>query len=268
MELTELRQQYPMESLEGRLPIRPAAPDRYAHPERLDKLESNVEDEWKHHYRSVALRRLHEDSVDTFVNSAGFGVGRVARMVDPRVLREALPDRPPVPQPDYIDPFVPPAVELSDALSNWDTTAIGQLHDDGVIDFLNPRGFGYVKDRRHVAGFQRHAMTKVPAAKSAWAVAHLDLVGLVVHEKPVVYVSASLPRMEELGVIPTRPPDEFEAAGLEALRKGEYLYARGTADKVRMIGAIRATRQCVECHGGARGDLLGAFSYGLRRGNG
>jgi mono/diheme cytochrome c family protein len=30
-----------------------------------------------------------------------------------------------------------------------------------------------------------------------------------------------------------------------------------------MLGAVRSTRQCVACHGGDRGDLLGAFSYAL-----
>ena len=30
-----------------------------------------------------------------------------------------------------------------------------------------------------------------------------------------------------------------------------------------MLGAIRSAKQCVQCHGGQRGDLLGAFSYTL-----
>jgi hypothetical protein len=51
---------------------------------------------------------------------------------------------------------------------------------------------------------------------------------------------------------------------LEALRKGEDLYFHGTEDKARMMGSIRAVKQCLQCHGGSRGDLLGAFSYGLR----
>jgi hypothetical protein len=32
-----------------------------------------------------------------------------------------------------------------------------------------------------------------------------------------------------------------------------------------MLGLARSVKQCVACHGGARGDLLGAFSYVLRR---
>ena len=32
------------------------------------------------------------------------------------------------------------------------------------------------------------------------------------------------------------------------------------AGRVRVLGAIRAAKQCIDCHGGGRGDLLGAFS--------
>ena len=52
----------------------------------------------------------------------------------------------------------------------------------------------------------------------------------------------------------------LEADGLDALRKGDELFVRDH----RMLGAVRATKQCLECHGGNRGDLLGAFSYTLR----
>jgi hypothetical protein len=187
----------------------------------------------------------------------------MVRVADPQILREPLPDRPPVPQPDYLRPSAPPDALLAD-LRGWDPGAMGRLHDDGVLDFVNPRGFGFVKDRR-VAGFQRHGMTKVPSSVAAWVVAHVELVGLVVHEEPVVYVSANLPRMDDVRTVPTRPLDPFESEALDALRGGEEVYARGAGGSARMVGAIRATRQCVVCHGGSRGDLLGAFCYGLRR---
>jgi len=47
---------------------------------------------------------------------------------------------------------------------------------------------------------------------------------------------------------------------LATLRKGEDLYVR----EDRMLGSIRSTKQCIACHGGERGVLLGAFSYTLR----
>ena len=76
------------------------------------------------------------------------------------------------------------------------------------------------------------------------------------------YRSDKLPRMDELKDAPTRPPDEFEAAALEKLRAGADLHVGD--DGTRFLGAVRSAKQCVECHGGERGALLGAFSYRLR----
>jgi hypothetical protein len=136
-----------------------------------------------------------------------------------------------------------------------------------VIDFVNPKGFGFIKDRRHVAGFQEHQFSRQPDPTQGWALRTLDLVGLVVHEGPVAYVSANLPRMDELRKAPTRPLDPFETAGLAALRRGEDLFVRDTTDgRRRVLGAIRSGKQCLSCHGGERGELLGAFSYTLAGG--
>jgi hypothetical protein len=71
--------------------------------------------------------------------------------------------------------------------------------------------------------------------------------------------------MDELRAAPTRAPDAFETAGLGAIRKGEEGFAAQRPDVLRYLGAIRSAKQCVECHGGQRGDLLGAFAYTLRR---
>ena len=131
------------------------------------------------------------------------------------------------------------------------------------FDFINFENFGYVKDRRHVAGFQSHRFSKVPEPTDGWRIETLDLVGLLLHEKPVAYVSANLPRMDELKKAPTRPLDRFETGGLKKLRGGEDLVTAEAGANLRMFGAIRSAKQCVDCHGGQRGDLLGAFSYTL-----
>ena len=63
---------------------------------------------------------------------------------------------------------------------------------------------------------------------------------------------------------PTRPLDRFERFALPTLERGEDLFVSEAGDGLRMLGAVRSARQCVKCHGGSRGDLLGAFSYTLR----
>ena len=64
---------------------------------------------------------------------------------------------------------------------------------------------------------------------------------------------------------PTRALDKFELSGLETIRSGEDIVVADTAKGLRMLGAIRNAKQCIECHAGQRGDLLGAFSYSLRK---
>lgn len=270
-EFVQLRQQYPYESLEERLPPRPSRePSPVSNPKRLNQLEEEIAKEsgWVYDSRAGQLKRIHETSVEGFVNSAGFGVGRVMRPSEPdaQTLKNDR-DRSP-PQPDYLTPFIKPTSVLSATVPDWDSLKIERMHDRGILDFVNPKGFGYVKDRGHVAGFQSHGMTKAPDSSDAWVVARIDLVGLLRQEKPVVYVSANLPRMDELRAVPTRRLDDFEAEALKSLQGGEDLFVRGTNDKALMLGAIRATKQCLDCHGGNRGDLLGAFSYGLRRQDG
>ena len=64
---------------------------------------------------------------------------------------------------------------------------------------------------------------------------------------------------------PTRPLNAFEQEELGALRRGGDLMVQERADRVYMLGSIRAVKQCVHCHHVPRGELLGAFSYKLVR---
>ena len=147
---------------------------------------------------------------------------------------------------------------------HW-TLALSAPHRDNVLDFVYPEGFGYYKDRQNVVGFRPHQFRRVPTRMDAWKLESLELVGLVVHEYAVVYVSDSLPRMDTLRTVPVRPLDAFESLALRELQEGESLVAREQQERLRVLGAVRAARQCVECHACERGELLGAFSYVLRK---
>jgi hypothetical protein len=210
--------------------------------------------------RAYSLRRLHEERVRLFVSSPGFGVARV--MGPEWGLREwPLEGRVEQPGSSTTPTSEPTAVQ---SLSAADEPDLLGLHRAGIVDFVNSRGFGYVKDRQHVAGFLPHAFSDAPRPVRRWAVERIDLIGLLVHPEPVAYVSERLPAMDELRGAPTRSLDAFEAAGLDAIRGGQALFFSPPAERTRMVGAIRSVRQCVGCHGGERGYLLGAFSYALR----
>ena len=124
-----------------------------------------------------------------------------------------------------------------------------------------------------MTGFQPHAFRKLPEPVTnsdktvRWLIDKLELVSLLKHDTPRVYVSANLPRMDDLRQhsAPTRTLDEFETDALARLRAGETLVLKEDHNELRMLGPIVAINQCLECHNVARGDLLGAFTYRLVR---
>jgi hypothetical protein len=293
-EYARLRDEFRYESLDDRLP-----PPRHnlSHllsadaAERLDRLE-NDNGMIRGMARSEALRPLHEAKVQQFLNSSGFGVTRMSGVKRYRYsLKDELrKEEPVIRQPG---PWGPPSSRSGNGkvYPNGEAPeALSLMHEYGVLDFLYPGGLGFFKDRHHVAGFHSHKFSELPtpldpatkrydqegrltsivqlsAGQAGCEMQVLQLVGLVVHDQPVVYLSDNLPNMDEVRKAPTRPLDEFEEAALAELRRGEDFQICRMSDSLRMLGAIRATKQCVNCHDCERGDLLDAFTY-LFRGTG
>lgn len=264
-----LRKTFPVASMAERMPapkteltaIGEAALERLASFENVVEGNQQRASFWGGG-REAALRHLHTDTTAFFVNSPGFGVMRVPRMTLESIDR--VPDDPGL--------IRQPGERETSTGGSGDGPLVGSddrgldLHRQSLEDFLNPRSFGYLRDRSHSVGFLSHRFSEAPPAPKSYRLQTLDLVGLVKHEQPVAYVSEHLPRMDELKDAPTRNLDDFEAEALDALNKGEDLVARESAGRLRMLGAIRAVRQCTTCHGCERGVLLGAFSYSLKRG--
>jgi hypothetical protein len=260
-----LRQRYAFESMEARVPA-PKGPSA-ANPlgkfeARWENLEKDVGSE-SNGFRTLMLERLHQESVRDFINSPGFGVGRRIRPTE-RTLKGNLDrDGTPIPQPGPRSSSTLGDGDLREP-KNVGLDPLLEMHFKGILNFVNPSGFGLVVSRNKVAGFQSHQFNAVPEARE-WKVRTLELVGLLLHDDPVVYVSDELPRMEQLRKAPARHLNPFEAAGLKRLEEGEDLFVRETPEGIRMLGAVRSIEQCLPCHGGKRGDLLGAFSYTLQR---
>lgn len=264
-ETRHLQEAFPYVSMDDRLPRpknqRPAGDLPAATATRLSEMETLIEDKdrWPSYYRKSSLREIHEDTVRVFVNQPGFGVTRMLRASEERLKHE----EPPIPQPGTpsASPWLPEELARQQLAESKTWGALLSLHRGSVVDFVNLAGFGYIKDRQNVAGFQEHRVSQTPTPERPWTLQTLDLVGLLLHEKPIAYVSKDLPRMKELRAAPTRDLDDFEAAGLLALQRGDDLFVRERGSERRMLGAIRAARQCLSCHDAAHGDLLGAFSY-------
>jgi hypothetical protein len=265
---------YPMESLADRLAYenRPRTKDS-SRPdnsrwlscteERFDQeaLVSNAG------VRVKSLERLHAGVVKQFIDSPGFGYGRMRPSPRPEELertRRSNEQEVPGPFPQKSPPYESPPLILESLTKGEPDFA--EAHLDNAVSFLNPFDFGYVRDREHVAGFQSHQFLRNAKGPERWQVERLDLVGLLKYDAPVVYLTENLPRMDELRDAPTRPLDSFEQQALAGLRNGEDLLTQHTgSDRLRMLGSLRAVKQCTACHQAQRGELLGAFSYKLVR---
>jgi hypothetical protein len=178
------------------------------------------------------------------------------------------------PLPSWLEPDPDLKQVFSDLSKDYKTgnprnapSTLLQMHDQDVFDFANPADFGYVQDVRHVVGFIAHGIEEntLLSPPERWQLRRLELISLLKFDTPMVYVSESLPRMKDLGDAETRPLDDFEKSGLDALLAGDDLKVSESGNEIRMVGSLRAAKQCLACHGVQRGDLLGAFTYRLGR---
>jgi hypothetical protein len=274
--IRERRQQFPFESLETRLQATSRVTQRpRLSPAAIDQLlasEQAISNEVESSGREAMLRKLHEGTVEEFVRREGMGVLRMVGSWADFVLANdyqnddgtwVVRNKTAIPQPDVVPPTWNERDEWNESIGN-DSSSFVSLHHSNTLHFVNPNGFGTIKDRQNVAGFQPHQFNALHEEKP-WKIMRLELVGLLLADQPRVYETAMLPRMQDVHGVPTRSLNAFEEVALEKLQQGDPLFVGNVPDGVRMVGAIRSAQQCIKCHGGERGALLGAFSYALRR---
>jgi hypothetical protein len=288
-EIDDLRARFPPQSVAERLSYEEAArPQREQQGIVLaDPVAARLTShETSHHsYRAHMLERLHSDNYRTFATQVGFGVSRMrwVRPDDVELPPEQpirCPEAPPQPPPYPVGDASPAELASLDAIGNElaqvmpgpSAGRLEKLHDAGVFDFTDPDSLGYVRDRTAVYGFESHRIgsplpldDEAAPATERWQISRLELVSLLKHESPAVYVSDDLPAMDELADVPTRPLDEFEAGALPRLDTEEDVVIDSDLNQIRMLGALRASSTCLECHQARRAELLGAFSYVLHR---
>ena len=290
-----LRRKYAFQSITDRLQyetgekqteapkLSPAAQERVRLANEEFEKENSAEYSFSN-IRSRSLRMLHEDEVEAFVNRPGAGLSRMPTP-GPSYLQEGSPPDLPLASNAMIRtsddvPMILPATRAAASTREVELPSeesLLEFHQQGGEAFLSPQSFGLIKNRNQVAGFQSHGFSFAPQLQShidrpwyrkekeVWAIHRLELVSLLKQEKPAVYVSKNLPRMDKLQAAPTRPLNRFEQSGLLRLREGEDVITNGSLNRIEMIGALRATKQCQQCHNVQSGALLGAFSYELLR---
>ena len=237
-DIHQLQKKYAFESMEDRVPVPTRRLVANPSPETLaqiDMLRKSVENEEGESNRVTMLKRLHEETMDSFVNSPGFGFSRGPFRPSESNLKNHDRDGTPVPQPAAIMMSSLSGTYLVE-LPKTEPNSLRDLHARSILNFVNPRGFGLLVNRQKVAGFQSHQFGAVPSA-AKWNVETVELVSLLMHAEPVVYLSSDLPRMEKRGRTPTRALNVFESAGLKAIEAGHTLYLRGAQGVILLSGS-------------------------------
>jgi hypothetical protein len=241
-------------------------------------------------YRLEALKSLHSKEAQEFVKRDGSGVIR-APIIRPAETRDLFLPVAPTISPDNVsydaseiadDPQakLPAKGEGHVGPSRMPSVeSLMGIHTYGEYSFLSREGFGFVKNRNQVAGFEPHQFRDNPAQwllnpvdekgknehRERWALRRLELVSLLKFETPAVYMSGQLPRMQDLKNTPKRELSAFEQKALKRLKAGEDVVTEATMNRIQMMGSLRAGKQCLDCHQVQRGDLLGSFSYEMLR---
>jgi hypothetical protein len=271
--LEQIKKAYPIVSLTGRLKYerRHIPPNTTYDPTlsapMLNRL-ATFETDFVESYYTNQFKHLHDHQYELFVRAAGFGVGRMAVMLPRPIERPQLKDI----------PFDQRAGKASPE-NNWPSYSrplpsndLDYLHASGSFDFLNPRYWGaLVQLPMGFVGFAEHGFHSPPTwhlkDPSSWSIQRLELVSLLRFDEPRVYALDHLPRMDQLSGdnVPTRPLNMFESKALTSLYGGEDVVVENEGREYQMLGSLRAAKQCLGCHSVQRGDLLGAFSYSLRK---
>jgi hypothetical protein len=179
----------------------------------------------------AGLTALHRHAVKLFIDRNGFGFSRI----DPPLTDVLGPPK------SQANASRQPVVE--------DPMAIRAGKDGKDAHFSFTRAVGTA------------AYIPPPAGNRVWVVKNVQLVGLVKHPDPVVYLGSEAAMIKGKTEEKTRRPDQFEAKALEVIRGGgELVQAEKQGGTLRAVSGIYAGRQCAKCHE-RPGEMLGAFSY-------
>ena len=277
MPADEARKKLPLVSIRSRLPQgKPVTPAVQINDRRVwSRFDSSLKVIGTN--RADTLRKLHEGTTLGFVESSGFGAGRVILKPDRLIVEESFYSNA-MKQPGKAASFGKSADEsLVLVKPGAPDTYYYEQHSHLMLNFFLPQVFGYVRDIDHVAGFGAHGFreegmvydeewTWLLEDLDPWRVDHVQLIGILTQPEPIVYLTDRMPSMEQISQNKTRKLDAFEEKGLKELYRGEDLFIAEKGGETRMLGALRARPTCIQCHDSAKEyDLLGAFSYTLRR---
>jgi hypothetical protein len=149
---------------------------------------------------------------------------------------------------------------LRPLLTNVQWSAAYDLHAYFVDRFLESEGNGLSRVFQEPMAL-RDSMRLRITSRNTYKLDSLDLIGVGKHPDPVAFLG----RGHRTTLIQrlTRPLTPFEERAIAELKAGEDVAVETDHTGRVVVGALRAQEDCLKCHGGKTGDVLGALSYRL-----
>lgn len=146
-------------------------------------------------------------------------------------------------------------------------TSVERMHADYVQAFVESEGFGRARVTPMMMLMHRGILV---LDGKPLHVGEVQLVGIAKHDPPVVYANAFMAFQHGdadqrfLPMTASRHIDGQERLILRGMEQGQEVVTQAGGSETKVLGAIRTTTACLECHRSKReGDLLGAFVYRL-----
>ncbi|MBL8891830.1 MAG: hypothetical protein JNL67_17780 [Planctomycetaceae bacterium] len=279
--LRELRTEFPLDNIADRIERLGRAPESSAslstQGRQLQQRLQIAYDQQPTYSPFHSPKLVHDAQFERFVRSPGFGPIRmnprwIRLWAKPKSLAEskAFQGGSSGERSDYDFDFASTFRILSlEPSESAEKLTPATSHVWTFWDFLHPTTLGEAFGPQAFVGFRAHSVTYTQSVlfeSERFELEKLELIGLLMHDVPVVYEIDGLPNMESIvaGDMATRELNTFESESLQKLRDGESIVIERDGPMLKMVGALPAIEQCHDCHQSKSGEILGALSYVFR----
>lgn len=154
------------------------------------------------------------------------------------------------------------------------------IHRRFEKDFGKSAGNGFSR-MAHINSVRDPRLFQFVQKNNSWEIKEVALIGMLTGDA-TIYQTPDLPKhkgmaKDELAQDNIRQADEFEKVAIAKVQHDGLLVTEIGKDEIRMVGALRATENCLKCHNQKVsadqktvesfevGDVLGALSYRIKR---
>lgn len=184
----------------------------------------------------VTVAHIHRNLVNEFIRRPGAGVSRMAPVYMPQEWVELIPD------------------------------SLSEAHSPTAGAKPQPPSYDMLAETLTLADGSKRTMRE-----RVWLLRDQKLMSVNAKSGPAVYLLDAKPEHDQVKEkpaatgenTPTRKLDDFETRALSRIRDGNDVAMQSSQDEMRVLGAVRARKECLECHKTEVGHLLGAFTYTL-----